>query len=421
MRKKKNHYRLGIYFQRLKRPLIGVFAIVLVTVLATATMVRADNIQQQINQLNGQNSQVQSTINGLVSQDQTYQESLDSLQTQINSIETSISNSQNEQAQINQQIQAGQAELANDKIILAADIKAMYLDGQMTTIEELATSKNLSDFVDTQTYQNAVESKIETTIDQINALEKQLATQAIQVNQLLQSQEAQQSQVVSDQQQQQQLLSYNQDQQAQYNQQLQANNSKISVLEAEQAAANAAEAKSVDVASGNGTGACEDPATPQGTGPVSGNGIIASNYPDPWCNAPEDSLYDANNILNRECTSFAYWYFVNVEGNSGLSVNGNAGWWWETSNYPAITYSSAVKVGAIGVEPSVATSTSEVPSLHDSTTGHVMIVMALPGESYNGVNVPSNYVMVASMNEDEAGHFLYDLWPSADLWYINPN
>jgi surface antigen len=125
--------------------------------------------------------------------------------------------------------------------------------------------------------------------------------------------------------------------------------------------------------------------------------------------------------LNRECTSFAYWYFANVEGNSGLSVNGNAGWWWETSNYPAITYSSAVKVGAIGVEPSVATSTSEVPSLHDSTTGHVMIVMALPGESYNGVNVPSNYVMVASMNEDEAGHFLYDLWPSADLWYINPN
>jgi hypothetical protein len=421
MKQLKTRHQLGRYIDCLKRPFLGLLAIVVVAVLATSTMARADSIQQQINLLNSQNSQVQSTINGLVSQDQTYQQSLDALQSQIDSMQTAITNNLNEQAAVNQQILDGQTQLANEKIVLGADIKAMYLDGQMTTIEELATSKSLSDFVDAQTYQNAVESKIQSTIVQINALEKKLATQATLIGQLLQSEQLQKGQVVVAEQQQQSLLSYNQAQQAQYSQQLQSNNSQISVLQAEQAAANAAEARSVTVASGNGSGACQDPMTPQGTGPVSGNGVAPGNYPNTWCNAPQDSLLDANGILNRECTSFAYWYFVNVEGNSGFRASGNAGWWWETSNIPAITFSSAVKVGAIGVEPSNATSTPAVPSLHNSPTGHVMIVVALPGQSYDGVSAPANYVMVASMNEDEAGHFLYDLWPAADLWYINPN
>ncbi|HUD05600.1 MAG TPA: hypothetical protein VMR18_01605 [Candidatus Saccharimonadales bacterium] len=405
----------------IRRPVYAVVAVVMILAVAVP-IVRAESIQQQINNLNSQNSSTQASINGLLDQDQTYQQAVSSLQTQINAIQTSINDSENEQATINQKIQAGKVELANEKVVLGSDIEAMYLNGQMTTVEELATSKSLSAFVDAQTYQNAVENKIQSTMNQINALEAQLATQATQVAQLLQTQQLQQSQVVADQNKEQQLLNLNEAQQASYSQQLQANNSKISVLEAEQAAANAAEAKGVDVASGSGNGVCAlSGSSYQGTGPIAGNGVAAGNYPDAWCNAPQDSMYDSNNILNRECTSFAYWYFVDVEGNSGFSVSGNAGWWWETSNIPAITFSSAVEVGAIGVEPSTATSTQSVPSLHDSTTGHVMIVVALPGQSYDGVSVPGNDVMVASMNEDEEGHFMYDLWPSADLWYINPN
>jgi hypothetical protein len=49
-----------------------------------------------------------------------------------------------------------------------------------------------------------------------------------------------------------------------------------------------------------------------------------------------------------------------------------------------------------------------------------MIVMALPGQSYDGISAPAGYVVVASMNEDEQGDFMYNLWPVADLWYIHP-
>src|ERR1035438_4275229 len=102
MRKKKKNYQFGIYFGRLQKPLIGFVAIVVATVLITTTIVRADSLQQQINQLNSQNSQVQSTINGLQGQDQTYQQAVDTLQAQINDIQNSINNSENEQAQIDQ-------------------------------------------------------------------------------------------------------------------------------------------------------------------------------------------------------------------------------------------------------------------------------------------------------------------------------
>ena len=37
----------------------------------------------------------------------------------------------------------------------------MYIDGQLTTIEELATSKNLSEYVDKEDYRTTVQNKIE--------------------------------------------------------------------------------------------------------------------------------------------------------------------------------------------------------------------------------------------------------------------
>jgi hypothetical protein len=68
--------------------------------------------------------------------------------------------------------------------------------------------------------------------------------------------------------------------------------------------------------------------------------------------------------------------------------------------------------------------------LHGGYYGHVMVVLALPGTTYNGsfphtsaaagTTVPATDVLVMSMNEDEEGHFMYNLWPADDLMYINP-
>ena len=388
----------------------------LVLALAAVPIVRADNYQNQINALSAQNALTQSQINSLQIQASSYQQAIDQYQAQINDINAAIASNNAKQAADEQTIAADEAKITLNKQYLANDVKTMYVQGQMSMIEELATSQNLSSFVIKQEDDIKVQDNLNSLLTTIKSLQEQAQANENEITALIKTEQAQEAQVASDQNQQAYLLSLNSSQQAAYNAQLAANNNQIALLKAEQAAAYAAIARTVQVRpSSGGGGACD-------------MGYGNGGYPSILCNAPQDSMYDANNMLNRECTSFAYWYFADIEGYSSLQVSGNAGWWWETSNFAVSTYPD-VKVGAIGIEPSSVLN-APVPSLHGGYYGHVMIVLALPGTTYDGhfpfssaaagTYVPQGYVLVMSMNEDEAGHFMYNLWPADYLMYINP-
>jgi peptidoglycan hydrolase CwlO-like protein len=384
--------------------------------LVTIPFVHADDYQQQIETLNTQSSQAQTVLNSLQTQATTLQGEISLLQSQINAIQTSINANEAKQIQLQDTIKTDQAKIAQNKSFLADDLKTMYIDGQMSTIEELATSQNLSDYVDKEEYRTVVQDKITDLLNQIQTLEAQSQEQKEQVSALLQTEQNQESTVATDQSAENQLLSANQGQQNQYDQLINSNNSEVSALRQAQAAANASVAGSLNIkASGGSGGACD---IGQGNG----------GYPFNWCNVTQDSINDAYGFPVRECTSFANWYFINEEGQSDFKVSGNAGWWYLTSNYAATTYPD-VKVGALGIEPSSSLN-APVPSLHGGYYGHVMVVLALPGTTYEGslpgtsaargTYVPSGDVLVMSMNEDENGHFMYNLWPDDYLMYLNP-
>ncbi len=404
------------YFRRYVRPGLAVMVLsIMVLVFGFYAKAKATNYQAQINNLNNQNAQAQASINGLQVQASNYQQAIAAYQAQISAIQNSIAVNQAKQVVYQQQIVADQAKIAQNKAFLANDLKTMYVQGQMTTIEQLATSQNLSTFVNRQEDDIKIQDQLDSLLTTIKNLQLQAQNNKNQITALLATEQSQQAQISADQNQQSQLLAMNQQQQSSYNAQLAANNSKIATLQAEQAAANAAIAQSVNIVapSGGSGGACDI---------GYGNG----GYPLSWCNAPFSMSYsanDTNGFPERQCTSYAYWYFTSVEGQTNFQVSGNAGWWWETSNYPVSTYPD-VQVGAIGVEPSSATN-APVATLHTSFDGgyygHVMIVKALPGQNYPGYGVvPSGDVLVASMNEDGYGHFMYDLWPVNYLMYINP-
>ena len=201
--------------------------------------------QAQINNLNNQNAQAQQYVNSLSSRIQSYQNTINSLGSQIASVQQQLSANQAKQAALQQQITANEQEIANKKAVLADDIKTMYVDGQMTTLEELATSSNLSSFVDKQEYQSVVQSELNAIIQQINGLQKQLQSQKLQVAGLISTEQTQNVQLTSAENQQQQLLSYNQAQQAAYNAQIATDNSNISQLTAQLTALNSAGTTSV--------------------------------------------------------------------------------------------------------------------------------------------------------------------------------
>lgn len=221
---------------------IGVLALsgaVLVLSVCVPPLVRvqADTYDTQIKTLQQQNAAAQAAVNDLKAQAETYQDAISQLQQQINSLQVSINANEAEQASLQQQIIDAQNQIDRERAVLATDIKTMYVDGTPTTLEILANSKNLSDFVDKQEYRTTVQNKLQDSLKKIAELQKQLQTKKAQVEQLLSELQTQQAQVDSDRSQQQKLLNYNKAQQNDYTSQLKANNTKMAQLRAAQAAA----------------------------------------------------------------------------------------------------------------------------------------------------------------------------------------
>jgi len=329
------------------------------------TTAQADQYDAQIKALQNQNSSTSSSISSLQVQAQSYQDAIDKLQQQISGVRNAISTNQDKQVQLQQQIETEQQKLEYQKKVLGEDLKAMYVGGQLTTVEMLATSKDLSNFVDAATYSSAVQTKIQQTLSQIAALQNQLQDQQNQVKQLIGVEQEQNAQLSSDESQQSQLLSLNQGQQDAYNQQIQDNQSKIASLRAQQIAAN--RALGGQVVSG-------DP----------GHG----GYPAKWdAPVPQDSLVDNWGMFNRECVSYAAWKVYQTYGNMpNWGGSGNAKQWPDDARAAGIPTSSSPKVHSVAIATGGA-------------YGHAMWVEAVNG----------NMIYVSQYNYDLAGHYS-EMW-----------
>jgi surface antigen len=314
----------------------GVVTVFSVVVLASVAVpvVRADQFDDQINALNGANAQAQGQVNALQDQANSYQDAINKLQDQINAIQGQIAANQAEQARLTAEIAAKQAELDRQRGLLAEDVKAMYVDGDMSAIEMLATSKNLSDYVDKEEYQNSVQKSIEDTLATITKLQSELKIQNEQVSQLLENEKSQNAQLAADQSQQAGMLAYTEAQKADFNSQITANSSKIADLRRQQIIAN----------SRYNIG-------PAGTGYACGGG-----YPAMYCERGQDTTIDAWGMYNRECVSYTA-FKVHQDFLAGRDSHdmpywggvGNANQWDENAARSGIPVDSNPTPGSIAI------------------------------------------------------------------------
>lgn len=326
-------------------------------------MVLADSFDEQINTLNQKNADARGLVDGLQAQAASYQDAINQLQTQINGLQQSINDNVAQQASLQQQITDAQNQIDQQRAFLASDIKSMYVDGTPSTLEVLATSKDLSDFVDKQEYRTTVQNKLQDTLKKIAELQKELQTKKDQVDQLLSTERAQEGDLANARAQQAALLNYNQAQQADYNAQIQANSKQISQLRAQQAAANRALA-------GNGGPIAGDP----------GHG----GYPARWDNAAQDTMVDSWGMYNRECVSYTAWKVYQTYGYMPYwGGSGNANQWPGDARAAGITTSSTPKADTVAI-------------WNVGAFGHAMWVEA--------VN-PDGSLWVSQYNYDYQGHY----------------
>ena len=318
-------------FSRLK---IGLSVLALCLIIGGATAVHADQYEAQINALNNQNATTRNKISGLMATAGSYQEAISQLQSQINSVEAVLSQSLARQSALQQQITETKAKIDIQKKYLSENIKTMYIDGQLSTIEALATSKNLSEYVDKETYRTSVQNKIDESIKVIQVQQIALQRQKSELDGLVASQQQQQQLLASKRSEQQSLLNYNQSQQAGFNREISANNAQIAQLRRQQALANSRFI-------GNYT---------PGSGATCGGG-----YPARWCNIAMDAVLDSWGMYNRQCVSYAA-FKVASSGRYmpgwGWQGRGNANQWDDNARAMGLRVDRNPEPGAVAVSNS---------------------------------------------------------------------
>src|SRR5437879_879869 len=100
--------RKSSFLRRLKTAPVLAAMVLLVVGGTSITIVHADNIQQQIDNLSAKNDKAQSNVNDLQLQAGSYQDAINKLQGEIHSIQTAIGASESKQAQLKAQIDADQ-------------------------------------------------------------------------------------------------------------------------------------------------------------------------------------------------------------------------------------------------------------------------------------------------------------------------
>lgn len=335
------------------------------TVKADATCSTISDCQQQINNNNNAVAQLQN-------QATSYQNAIDQLQGQINQLEVVINSNLAEQTDLQNRITAAQAQLDQERKTLGENIKAMYLEGNVSMLEILASSKNLSQYVDKQQYRNAVSDKVKSSVDTINNLKAQLLAQQKQLQGLIDSEQSQKNQLASAQYQQQSMLNYNQSQQDAFNAQTADNQKKLNALIAAQRTSNASSVGGYYFIHFPGA-ITADPINgsyPYSNWPFSMSlGGCTTDGPDQW------------GYCTRQCVSYAAWA-VAYSGRAAPLYWGNAADWVGAAKANGIPFDSYPEPGDVAISTA-------------GYWGHAMYVEAVSG----------NQIYVSQYNQQLTGEF----------------
>ncbi len=307
---------------RLKSLLLLAIACLLVAGTAYIPTARA-SIDSQIAELRAQNARNRTAVADLAATARSYQEAISQLEAQIGQLQAQINDNLARQAELKAKIEENERELLRQRSLLGADIKAMYTDGNVSTIEMLATSKDLSEFIDKETYRNVVQQKIQDTLKRITKLQAELGAQKQEVEQLLAQQQEQQASLNASRAEQARMLSLNKAQQADFNRKTSANQAKIDDLIAQQRRANEGTPggyyfiRFPGNAAGHDVGIDDYPYSDAGfsmqLGPCSHSDSYP-DYPDKW------------GYCTRQCVSYTAWA-VERSGRTAPKFYGSAKNW----------------------------------------------------------------------------------------------
>lgn len=272
------------------------------------------------------------------------QAELDKINGQISAIQTQISDSQKKINSLNDQIKKNEELIKHNRKAMGRILADLYVDDQISPLEMLASSKNISDYIDKQEQRNSLKTSLNDKIKEIKSLQKKLEENKKSVENTLRDQELQRNAMAAKQSEKAKLITDTKNDQNNYAALAQKRNSEVAKLREEQLKENK---KRLTVGAGS-----------VGTG----------GYPSAWANAPLDAYVDPWGLYTRECVSYVAWKIA----STGRYVPhfggaGNANEWQSTAARHGIPSGSTPKAGAAAV-------------MNIGYYGHVMYVESVNGD-----------------------------------------
>jgi surface antigen/peptidoglycan hydrolase CwlO-like protein len=223
---------------RLTLVFISILTVVAVPIAMTQKA-GADQYDDKINALQQNINQYQSQADILNGQAATLQSALAELANQKAALQAQIDLNQAKYDQLVIKIADTEKKIKDNQDALGETIANLYVDGKITPLEMIASSKNVSDYLDKQEYRNSVRDQLTSTIATIKDLKTQLDTQKADTQKLLVEQQSAREALVAKENEQQNLLNKTNNDEAAYQGMISSSLSQIAAAKATQAALRA--------------------------------------------------------------------------------------------------------------------------------------------------------------------------------------
>lgn len=341
------------------------------------------NYQIEADRLNGEASTLQSTLAQLANQKATLQAQIDLNQTKYDQLVIDIANTEKK--------------IKDNQDALGETIADLYVDQKISPLEMLASSNNVSEYLDKQEYRNSVRDELTGTITEIKALKKQLDEQKVEVEAVLAQQKQDRDALVAKESEQQNLLSKTQGQEAAFQALIGKNTEQIAAAKAAQAAIRAR---------ANSTGGY----VLVGAGSLAGYPWNSSNCPMLGYMSTMGSNGDGGDGYGygcRQCVSFVAYRVAQATGVYYTNL-GNGG----SAAYNLVTKNGWTNLGGTPQRGAVASlwGTSSPPYSSFNYPGHTAYV--------EDVSPDGSKVLVSQYNYDYgAGYGMYsEMWLSSSFF-----
>lgn len=302
--------------------------------------VQADQYDDRIAAIQAEIDSFQANASKLNGQADSLQKELDSLTAQKNVIQSQIDLKQAEHDRLVQRISENEKKIVDSQGALGDTIADLYVAGEITPLEMLASSNSIADYVDKETYRNTIRDSLVSTIDSIKKLKKELEKQKKDVDRVIAEQKMARDELAAKEGQQAQLVAQTRGEQAAYARLVNdRQNQKLSVQKEQQAAIEAAMRRngSINILPG-------DPN--KGGYPWEAGCWLDANA---WSHG--GAYGDGSDPLGygcRQCVSYTAWKVGQRTGNFPRYW-GNANMWPASARASGYTTGSTPRANSVGV------------------------------------------------------------------------